>query len=282
MYKIKYINDVEENKVRELSEELYKKLQICPNYIDSTMVVIDDEGGLCGAGIMACDMESSEDSEVVFDADIYTAGGDETVMITDLLISRMISELSENGDKAAKKVLRVFCKGTVAPDFYLREGFILKKTLFAMEREITEEDVTGEEFSEYVTIDENDDELIEEYLEANSQAFGTGIKKERLLYEMKTGSDVIVNKDEEIISSAEIKISGDSAFIDRVFTSAEYREQGYAAEMLDYLHDKLYRNAVKKARLTVYGDNYKAINLYLETGYEVSEIFYEMQTPWLY
>lgn len=279
MYKIKYLKDVEENEVRKLSEELYQKLQFCRHYQDSTVVVTDGSDKLRGAGIMACDIETSGESEVVFDADIYTDGGAETVIITDILIGRMISELSENCDRKSKKVLRVFCKGIVAPDFYLREGFILKKTLFSMEREITEEDAIDEEFPEYVTIDENDDKLIGEYVEINSQAFGTGVKKERLLYEMKTGSEIIVNRDEEIISSAEVKISGDSAFIDRVFTKEEYRKQGYAAEMLDYLHDILCKNAVKKARLTVYGDNYKAINLYLEAGYEVSEIFYEMQTP---
>ncbi len=279
MYEIKHIKDVEKNEVRKLSEELYQKLQMCPIYNDSTMVVVNEKGWLCGAGIMACDSEPSVDSEIIFDADIYTDGGEKTVEITDMIISRMISDLQENGENAFKKVLRVFCKGIVAPDFYLREGFILKKTLFSMEREITEEDLIDEEFSEYMTIEAGDDDLVEEYLAVNSRAFGTGVKKERLLYEMKTGSDIIINREEEIISSAEVKVTGESAFIDRVFTDLEYREQGYAAEMLDYLHDRLYGMAVKNARLTVYGDNYKAINLYLEAGYEVSEVFYEMRTP---
>ncbi len=279
MYEIKRLKDTDENKVRKLSEELCRKLDFFPDYHDSTVVVINQEGGICGAGIMLCDSEPNGESEVIFDADIYTDDGEDTVEITDIIIRRMISELSESGGGSTKKVLRVFCKGVTAPDFYLREGFILKKTLFSMEREIIKEDVIDEDFSEYMTVDAEDADLLNEYLRLNRRSFGTGVNKERILYEIKTGSEIIVNRDREIISSAEVKVSGESAFVDRVFTNAEYREQGFAMEMLDYLHNELFKQGVKKVRLTVYGDNYKAINLYLEMGYEVSEIYYEMQTP---
>lgn len=164
---------------------------------------------------------------------------------------------------------------------FLSMGFIASRITPILAYDLTKEirmpeTIEGIQFCEMEKTEEN----ANLYLIANEAGFdGMKDSPEEFRFRMQ-GEDVkifIAKYGEQIVASTMIWQLGDGHFAtENVFTIPEFRRKGIGKELLFTVLRHLKEQGVRKATLTVRGENKKAIALYQKIGYRVEDCLHEL------
>ncbi len=127
-------------------------------------------------------------------------------------------------------------------------------------------------YSTFNITEPNVKDRLEEFLELEKKGFdpGVGATGEETLQEYLENQDFLYAAETRgkivgYISGA--KIDSKRAEVTSIVVSKEYRKEGIANELMKTIHDRMRREGLERAGLTVGADWKPAINLYRKRGY---------------
>lgn len=165
-------------------------------------------------------------------------------------------------------------------EYFLIHGFYISNTMLVMEKELTER-VNNVEADLSIDIREYDVKAkgLEEYLKANGRGFGKQDPEAMILEQLSLpDSHIFVALVKgKIASSVTTWRAEDGAYCtENIFTLPKFREKHIALKLMTDTLNRFYDAGVSRVRLTVYGDDSAAINMYLGLGFSVAGAKYEL------
>jgi len=158
----------------------------------------------------------------------------------------------------------------------LKAGLYISNTMLVMEKEIVKEnDNLTKEVNDIEHYDTAD---MTEYLDANEKGFGVRASEEMLTEELSNpnSSIFIIRKRKKIVSSLTTwDIDDETVAVENIFTIPSYRNRHFASELLLHTLEEAGRRGMKRARLTVYGDDCEAIAMYHKLGFKITKVLQE-------
>lgn len=157
----------------------------------------------------------------------------------------------------------------------LKAGLYISNTMLVMEKTL-EGSVSFDDGDLKVEMYDRPD--LEEYLQANSKGFGEMADAAMILEELAKPEACIyvIRSRKRIVSSITVWNHDDETVsIENVFTIPSYRERHLASSLMDYALSNAYKRGMKRARLTVYGDDTEAIEMYFKYGFKVTKVLQE-------
>lgn len=115
---------------------------------------------------------------------------------------------------------------------------------------------------------------IDELLEIENESFVNPWKKEDLIYELTSNplnKFLVIEIDEKIIGFIDYMITFNSATISQIAIKKEYRNKGYATNLLNKMEETFIKSgedAVEYVTLEVRNSNINAQKLYEKNGYK--------------
>lgn len=164
-------------------------------------------------------------------------------------------------------------------EFFISQGFYIANTMLMMEKELEEEETPLTDGK--IKIIDVDRDGLSKYMEANELGFdGIRDPEEQIKYQLglPNGRIYVLEVDEEIASSVTVwDIDETISATENIFTVPEYRGKHYAYTLLTNVLNELFSAGKKKVRLSVYGDDTPAHQMYLKMGYHITDVNYELR-----
>lgn len=162
----------------------------------------------------------------------------------------------------------------------LDAGLFITNTMLVMEMPINTRvaDSVLDESMDDKPISTYDSRDLKEYLKANGKGFGTPDPIETIEEELtfKNAAIYVWREKGKIVSSITTwDIDEETIATENIFTIPKYRHHHIASTMLQYVLDKAGERGMKKARLTVYGDDAAALSMYYNFGFTVTKTLHE-------
>lgn len=162
----------------------------------------------------------------------------------------------------------------------LDAGLFITNTMLVLEKPINtgiDKTVLNESMDKY-PIEKYDSKDLKEYLKANGKGFGAPDPIEVIEEELSYNNAVIYvwrEKGKIVSSITTWDVDEETIATENIFTIPKYRNRHIASTMLQYVLDKASERGMKKARLTVYGDDTAALSMYYNFGYAVTKTLHE-------
>ena len=211
-------------------------------------------------------------------------GSPEEVECTALLLERLQECYEDIREDYPRKriILRTWCRaGALAKlEFLTGFGFRAMNVTQVMEKVLSEEFTDSDPAPVEMSLKkELAPEEIPDYLSANENAFSVPDSMEELKLKLSGpgGGIALAKKEGKIIASVTVwEEDNETASTENIFCVDRYRNRGITTALILFTHRYLFAAGYKKARLTVFGDNLPAMNLYLKLGYEITDVILEM------
>lgn len=158
----------------------------------------------------------------------------------------------------------------------LKAGFYISNTILVMELPL--EGVTLFKTDVGEIIERYDPASLDEYIEANKKGFGVSADPSMIYEELSLpGGDIyVIRQRKKIVSSVTTwNYDKETIAVENIFTVSPYRNRHFASAILSYILINAQRMGMKRARLTVYGDNTEAIAMYQKYGFSVKKVLQE-------
>ncbi|MCR4740475.1 MAG: GNAT family N-acetyltransferase [Lachnospiraceae bacterium] len=211
----------------------------------------------------------------------FTGFGKDEVFASDMLLDRLISIYRE---KYTDHTLRLWCRArnAVYLDFLIAKGFCVENTMLVMECDLTDHPELRER-PDFSATEFTTDLPMDEYLLSNGEAFGIPDSRNDMLYRLKyLDARVFAVCTNGSITAAvttwplsEDRFSSLHA-TENIFCMPSKRRQGITSSLLYHVLYTLRSRGVTRVSLNVYGNNRAAIDLYLRSGYEVTDTLLEL------
>lgn len=215
-------------------------------------------------------------------------------------LSQLAAKTPENGGETGDEdyYLQTFTNVMYRDElqFFLGHGFFIHNVMLFMELDIRQfadnnTELVNEAFKEGIYMLEGSDAPVylesydtsgdlSEYLKANALGFGEPDPVNQLKEELSYGNAAIyvARHRGKIVSSITVwDLDNETVATENIFTVPGYREKGLAGSLLARILLIKSVNGMKKARLSVFGDDYEAISLYYKLGFTLVSEKYELR-----
>lgn len=188
-------------------------------------------------------------------------------------------------DKYENKELQTFVnvKHEAELEFFISQGFYVANTMLIMEKVLNDniDQISSDMDVDICLLNTDDSNEIHRYLLANELGFdGVQDPKEQIIYQISqpNGAIYVAEIGGEIVSSVTVwDIDRETTATENIFTIPDYREMHIAGRILSFVLSELKKRDVSVARLSVYGDDTAAHRLYMNLGYHITDVNYELR-----
>lgn len=165
----------------------------------------------------------------------------------------------------------------------LKEGFYIYNSMLVMELDLLKyknEEISNMKLTDSEKIVPYDSADLTLYLKANEKGFGKQDPKEDIEEELTYKNSkiyVLLVKGKIASSVTRWDYDFETVATENIFTVPKFRNNHYASKILHYVIMDAVANGLKKARLTVYGDDTEAISMYHKFGFKVTKVLQELR-----
>lgn len=165
-------------------------------------------------------------------------------------------------------------------DGLLQAGLYITNTMLAMEKplNIGVDDIVPIQSTVEEHVELYDSADLFEYLKANEKGFGKQDPIEMIEEELGySNAHIYVWREKGKIASSVTTwdIDEETMATENIFTVPKFRGRHFASMLLQYVLDEATKRGMKRARLTVYGDDTAALSMYYKFGFSVVKTLHE-------